>query len=76
MAALEELTAKVDAILTNNNEQAAEVARVVVLLTDVRSQLAGLVGGLTADEAAALGAKLDEAVSASQTVEDSLRTTT
>jgi hypothetical protein len=73
MGKLDELSAKVDAINTNLNEQADEVGRVVAILADVRAQLAG---GLTADEAAALDVKLDEVVVRSQAVEDSLRSTT
>jgi ABC-type phosphate transport system auxiliary subunit len=73
MAALDDLNAKLSAIQTNLTEQADEVARIGTLIADIRTQLEG---GLSAEQAATLGASLDELVTRTQTVEDSLRSTT
>jgi outer membrane murein-binding lipoprotein Lpp len=73
MADVNELNAKVDAIQTNLNETADEVARIGVLITEIRAAVAG---GIPADQADALSARLDEVVARTQAVEDSLRSTT
>lgn len=73
MASVEELNAKVDAIQVNLNEQADEVGRIGTLIAEIRAAVAG---GIPAAEADALGARLDEVVTRTQAVEDSLRSTT
>lgn len=71
MATVEELNAKVDAILVNQAESADEVARIILLLQEIRAN----VGVMTQEQADALGVRLDEAVAATQQVEDGLRGT-
>lgn len=70
MATAAELQEKIDAINTNSNDLAAEVARIAGVLQSLRDQIAG---GLTPEEGAALASKLDEAIANSQAVEDAAR---
>ncbi len=73
MAAIDDLNAKLDAIVGNVGEQAAEVGRIRDEIIAIRALLAD---GVTAEQAAALGARLDAVVESTQGVEDTLRSTT
>lgn len=70
MAKSAEILALIDKLDENSNQTADEVARITVLLTDLKDQTAN---GVSAQDAAAIQARLEAGIQQSQAVEDKLR---
>lgn len=73
MASVASIQQQITELATNNAEQAAEVARIRIVLEDIRQQLSA---GATPEQLAEIEQQLTTVIGEQQAVEDNLRGTT